>query len=163
MKLDELLAIGLLLLVVTVVIARLPKVDGIEHSRAYRLRRVGNWLPLGLTYAFLYMGRYNIKVSQHAFGDIIHDGVPLMTNSDFATIFFWGTLTYGCSFIVNGPLTDRIGGKSAILIGSMGALIMNGLMGAVTWAILNDGPSAGFLTDNLTVVLSALYAVNMYF
>ena len=163
MKLDELAAIGLLLVVVAIVIARLPKVEGIDHSAAYRRRRVFNWLPLGMTYAFLYMGRYNIKVSQHAFGDILFDGVPLMTNSDFATIFFWGTLTYGSSFLVNGPLSDRIGGKKAILIGSLGALIMNGLMGLVTWSILNDGAGSAYFESNLTLVLSGLYAVNMYF
>jgi len=163
MKFDELAAIGLLLAVVAVVIARLPKVEGIEHSKAYRRRRVLNWLPLGMTYAFLYMGRYNIKVSQHAFGDILHEGVPLMTNSDFATIFFWGTLTYGSSFLVNGPLTDRIGGKMAILIGSMGALIMNGLMGLVTWSIVSGGAQGEMFADNLTPVFSGLYAMNMYF
>ena len=76
-----------------------------------------NWLPLGLTYAFLYMGRYNIKVSQHAFGDIEFNGAPMMTNGDFATIFFWGTAIYGSSFLINGPLTDKLGGKFAILVG----------------------------------------------
>ena len=116
--LNEFAPILLLLIVVGVVLARLPRVEGIEHSDEFRRRRVMNWLPLGLTYAFLYMGRYNVKVSQHAFGDMELLGAPLMTNQDFATIFFWGTLVYGCSFIINGPLTDRIGGKKAILIGA---------------------------------------------
>ena len=64
--LSNLLPILLLLAAVTVVIGRLPKVD-VGHSEAYRRRRVLNWLPLGLTYAFLYMGRYNLEVSNHAF------------------------------------------------------------------------------------------------
>ncbi len=159
---NELLPIFGLLAVITLVIARLPKI-ALGHSKAFKARRVRNWLPLGLTYAFLYMGRYNIKVSQHAFGDMEFAGSPLMTNADFATIFFWGTLTYGSSFVLNGPLTDRIGGKLAILIGAGGSAIANGAMAFVTWSILHDGPSHETFAGNLTTVFSALYAINMYF
>ena len=67
--LEKLAPIFILLVVVAIVLGRLPAVEGVNHSAAYRKRRVFNWLPLGMTYAFLYMGRYNIKVSQHAFGD----------------------------------------------------------------------------------------------
>ena len=66
---NELAPIAILLAVVTFVIARLPKIE-LGHTSEFRRRRVMNWLPLGLTYAFLYMGRYNIKVSQHAFGEM---------------------------------------------------------------------------------------------
>jgi OPA family glycerol-3-phosphate transporter-like MFS transporter len=161
--LDKIAPIVILLLVITVAISRLPKVEGLGHSKAFLRRRVLNWLPLGLTYAFLYMGRYNIKVSQHSFGDMMHNGAPLMTNSDFATIFFWGTLTYGCSFIINGPLTDRFGGRFSILMGAAGSAFMNLLMGLVTWQIVSNGGSGDYFADNLTVIFSALYAVNMYF
>ena len=41
------------------------------HSAAYRRRRAFNWLPLGLTYAFLYMARYNLTVSKNALGDLM--------------------------------------------------------------------------------------------
>ena len=164
---DKFAPIALLLVVVGVVISRLPRVEGVEHSDAFRRRRVMNWLPLGLTYAFLYMGRYNIKVSQHAFGDIEFNGAPMMTNSDFATIFFWGTAVYGSSFLINGPLTDKLGGKIAILLGAGGAAVMNLLMGLVTQAIVNDGTLLGMdkttLASNLTTIFSALYAINMYF
>ena len=68
--LSEILPILILLVVISIVIARLPKVKDVDHSKAYRMRRAMNWLPVGLTYAFLYMGRYNIKVSQHAFGEM---------------------------------------------------------------------------------------------
>jgi len=159
--------IAILLIVVGVVLARLPRVEGVNHSDAYRRRRVMNWLPLGLTYAFLYMGRYNIKVSQHAFGDMEFNGAPMMTNGDFATIFFWGTAIYGSSFLVNGPLTDRLGGKFAILVGAGGAAVMNLLMGVVTYGIVNDvaivGMDRAYLAENLTVIFSTLYAINMYF
>lgn len=158
--LSDFAPILILLVVVAIVFSRLPKVD-LGHSPAFLKRRVMNWLPLGLTYAFLYMGRYNIKVSQHAFGDIVVEDVPLMTNADFATIFFWGTLMYGSSFLINGPLTDRIGGKKAILIGAGGSLAMNLAMGLITTQVIAD--PGGTLGQNLTVIFSALYAFNMYF
>ena len=66
--LKELLPIFILLAAMGIVIARLPKVKGLDYTKAFRTRRVLNWVPLGLTYAFLYMGRYNLKVSQSAFG-----------------------------------------------------------------------------------------------
>lgn len=160
---QEIAPILILLAVVAVVLARLPDVQDVDHSLRFKRRRVMNWLPLGLTYAFLYMGRYNIKVSQRAFGDILHDGHPLMSNADFATIFFWGTLVYGVSFVVNGPLTDRFGGKFSIITGATGAALANLLMGGVTWSVLHQGPAHSTLTDHLTAILSTLYAVNMYF
>jgi len=161
--LTQIAPIAILLAVIAFAIGRLPKVESVGHSDAFLRRRVMNWLPLGLTYAFLYMGRYNIKVSQHAFGDIMHGGEPLMTNSDFATIFFWGTLTYGCSFIINGPLTDRLGGKFSILMGAAGSSVMNLAMGLATWQIVSGGELGALFADNLTVFFSVLYAINMYF
>ncbi len=121
------------------------------HSAAYRRRRAFNWLPLGLTYAFLYMARYNLTVSKNALGD-------LMTKEAFGIIFAAGTITYAFSFLINGPLTDKIGGKKAILIGAGGSALMNALMGAVLYGILQLGWSI-----NLTVIFSILYSMNMYF
>lgn len=121
------------------------------HSAAFRRRRAFNWLPLGLTYAFLYMARYNLTVSKNALGD-------LMTKEAFGIIFAAGTITYAFSFLINGPLTDRIGGKRAMLIGSAGSAVMNILMGVVVWGML-----AGGWALNLTVTFSVLYAMNMYF
>ncbi|MBT6179184.1 MAG: MFS transporter, partial [Deltaproteobacteria bacterium] len=180
---EKVAPIFLLLIVVGIVLSRLPQVEGVNHSAAYRKRRVFNWLPLGMTYAFLYMGRYNIKVSQHAFGDKNLLGLdldagacganganmavdlctPLMTNPDFAFIFMVGTWVYGCSFIINGPLTDRLGGKFAILTGAGGAAVMNLLMGLVTWYSLNGGDDAQSMRSNFRYVMAGLYGANMYF
>jgi len=76
----------------------------LRHSGWFVFRRFINWFPLGMTYSFLYMGRYNLTVSKNALGG-------LMTNQDFGIIFGFGTLIYGVSFLVNGPLVDKIGGK----------------------------------------------------
>jgi len=162
--LSELLPILLLLAVVAVVIARLPKVKEVTHSQAFRRRRVLNWLPLGLAYAFLYMGRYNLKVSQHVFEQMTNvHGQQLMTNTNFATIFGVGTAVYGVAFLLNGPLTDRFGGKKAILTGAAGAATMNIVMAVATWTVHKHGPGSAFVGEHFVPLFSVLYAANMYF
>jgi len=160
---SELIAIVILLVVVAFVIARLPKID-LGHDPGFRARRVWNWLPLGLTYALLYMGRYNLTVSKGAFEEIAGgSGGSLMGNTDFGVIFGVGTVVYGFSFLVNGPLTDRFGGRKAMLAGTGGALAMNVMMGLATWSLLKQGPLSGFLAANFVPVFAVLYALNMYF
>lgn len=121
------------------------------HTPQFRRRRAFNWLPLGLTYAFLYMGRYNLTVSKNALGD-------LMSKESFGIIFAAGTITYAFSFLINGPLTDRIGGKRGMLIGATGAALMNIVMGVIIYGILRLAWSM-----NLTLAFSIAYALNMYF
>lgn len=163
------LPILLLLIVVTFIMMRLPppNFDGVDASwrtKAFRHRRVLNWLPLGLTYAFLYMGRYNLKVSKFAFeGMVGPDGTAMMSNQDFGIIFAAGTIVYGASFLINGPLTDRLGGKFAILMGAGGSCLMNLFMGLASWSLLTKGPMSSLIAQNFVVVFSVLYAVNMYF
>jgi sugar phosphate permease len=123
------------------------------HTSSYRTRRFVNWFPLGLTYALLYMGRYNLTVAKNELGD-------LMTKEDFGIIFAAGTLCYAFAFIINGPLVDRIGGRRGMLIGAVGAGIANLAMYAYLQHVLAEGN-----VDNarLRLVFSVLYAVNMYF
>lgn len=124
-----------------------------NHSQAFRIRRVLNWFPLGLTYAFLYWGRYNLTVAKTSLGD-------LMSNEDFGLIFGAGTITYGLAFLLNGPLTDRIGGKRALLLAVGGSTLMNLIMGVVLQGILTSSDPGAM---NLTAIFSLLYAANMYF
>ncbi len=161
--LEKFLPIAILLLAVVIVLRRLPRIE-ISHDESFRRRRVLNWLPLGLTYAFLYMGRYNLNVSKLAFEEMqAPDGSALMGNDDFGWIFGVGTYVYGFSFLANGPLTDRLGGKFAILMGAGGAAVANLAMGLCTWSILHDGPGREFLSANFALVFGTLYALNMYF
>ena len=95
-----------------------------RHSRAFRNRRFLNWFPLGVTYATFYMGRYNLNVSSQTMMDHFH-----LTKQAFGTIATAGFWTYALSVIVNGPLSDRIGGKKAILIGAAGAAALNLVIG----------------------------------
>jgi len=161
--LDELLPILILLDVVALVIGRLPKLE-IQHSPALVRRRLLNWLPLGLTYSFLYMGRYNLKISKFAFEEMAGSGGHvIMGNDTFGWIFGIGTAVYGVSFLINGPLTDRFGGRFSILWGAMGAAVMNVLMGLVSFSLLQQGPGHAFFAAHFLYVFSVLYALNMYF
>ena len=122
------------------------------HSRWFMLRRFINWFPLGMTYAFLCMGRYNLIVAKSALG-------TLMSNEDLGIIFGVGTWVYALSFLVNGPLIDKkLGGKLGMIISALGASLANVALGVLTWLIV-----AKNLKVNLVASYSALYALNMYF
>ena len=123
--------------------------DKPQHSREYRLRRFANWFPLGLTYATYYMGRYNFNVVKGDMGTMFQLDKAQM--GIIATAGFW---TYALSVIFNGPLADKIGGRKAILIGAVGALATNLLIGLL---FLNGW------TTKILVGMSLLYSVNMYF
>lgn len=120
-----------------------------DHSPEFRKRRFMNWFPLGITYATFYMGRYNLNVASSTimknFG---------LSKGEFGTIATAGFWTYACSVILNGPLTDRFGGRKAILIAAAGTSVMNLVIGL---AFLS-----GWQTK-IVVGMSLLYAVNQYF
>ncbi len=123
-----------------------------KHGRKFMVRRLINWLPLGMTYAFLCMGRYNLIVSKDALG-------TLMSNKDLGIIFGVGTWTYALSFLVNGPLIDKkLGGKRGIIVAALGASIANVALGVLTYLI-----TVKHLKVNLALTFSLLYAANMYF
>ncbi len=124
-----------------------------QHTSAFRTRRFLNWFPMGLTYAFLYMGRYNLTVAKTSLGD-------LMTKEDFGIIFAAGTFCYAFAFLINGPLVDRLGGRLGILLASAGSAVANLVMAFYLNGLLAD-PEAG--RESMVVTFSALYAVNMYF
>ncbi|MGD0260696.1 MAG: MFS transporter [Verrucomicrobiota bacterium] len=121
------------------------------HGSWFMTRRFINWFPLGMTYAFLYMARYNLTVSKTALGS-------LMSNQDFGWIFGIGTAVYGVSFVINGPLVDKIGGKRGIIIAALGASLANIVLGVLTYLVVTNQ-----LKVRLVVAFSVIYALNMYF
>lgn len=124
----------------------------LKHGMWFITRRFINWFPLGLTYAFLCMGRYNVIVAKGALG-------TLMSKQDLGIIFGVGTWVYALSFLVNGPLIDKhLGGKRGIIIAAAGAAAANLGLGVLTWLIL-----ARHVHVNLALSFTLLYAVNMYF
>lgn len=141
---DELIPIGILVTVITVVVMRLPRVD-VGHTDAFRRRRALNWLPLGITYALLYFGRYNLVVLKD---------VQAITEGQYGYIFGAGAAVYGLSFFINGPLADRLGGRLTILIAAFGSAVCNIALGLVV--------KRGDLGDD-TALLATIYGANMYF
>src|SRR4051794_3110698 len=145
------MSLGIVAICLAVIIVLYFYNNPLSHGRWFMLRRFINWFPLGMTYSFLYMGRYNLTVSKNALGS-------LMTNEDFGWIFGIGTLVYGCSFLVNGPLVDKIGGKKGIIIAGLGSSLANVALGVLTWlAVTNQ------LKSRVVVLFSVIYSVNMYF
>lgn len=142
---EDFLPIAILIVVIALVVWRLPRVE-LGHSKAFRQRRLLNWLPLGLTYSFLYFARYNIKSFQ---------GVGL-TESEYGTVFMVGSIVYGLAFLLNGPLTDRWGGRATILIAAAGAAVANLWLGYMA----ATGNTFGLST---VTAFSLGYALNMYF
>lgn len=142
---EDLIPIGILVLFISFVLWRLPRVE-LGHSAAFKKRRTLNWLPLGLTYSFLYFARYNLKAYQ---------GIGL-TEAEYAAVFGVGSMVYGLSLIVNGPLTDRLGGRTTILISAAGAALANIWMGymAATGEHFGMKPVTAFTTA---------YGMNMFF
>ncbi len=125
----------------------------VTHSQAFRTRRFLNWFPLGLSYAMLYMGRYNLTVAKTSLGD-------LMTKEDFGVIFGIGTVVYATSYFVTGPFVDCFGGRRGMLIGLTGACSANLAMGLYLHHVLGLPDAA---TAPLRTVFSVLYATNMFF
>jgi OPA family glycerol-3-phosphate transporter-like MFS transporter len=123
----------------------------LKHSKKFMWRRFLNWFPLGMTYAFMYMGRYNLNVAKLALGD-------LMTKAEFGLIGGIGFTVYAVSLFVIGPVVDRIGGKRGILLGSIGSAIMNCVMGGILYLFLNHR-----MNINLVLAFSITYGLNMMF
>ena len=123
-----------------------------DHSDAFRKRRVANWLVLGLTYATMYMGRYN-------FG-LVNKSLSIQYGFDtkqIGTIISAASLIYGLSAIFNGPIADRIGGRKAMLIGVFGGALFNVAFGLGAYIGAVDSKSV------LIGYFATMWALNNYF
>jgi OPA family glycerol-3-phosphate transporter-like MFS transporter len=102
------------------------------YPSGFRARRGLNWASVGLMYTSFYLCRYNFSYANKAIADEFH-----FTKSDISTILMLNFIAYGCGQIVNGLLTDRIGGKRAMLIGAIGTVTVNVFFGAASfWGML---------------------------
>ena len=82
----------------------------------------------------------------------------MMTNEDIGDIFGVGAFVYAVSFLVNGPLVDKIGGKKGIIIGAIGASVANVVLGVLTYLLATRQ-----LRVRMVPIFSVVYALNMYF
>jgi OPA family glycerol-3-phosphate transporter-like MFS transporter len=122
------------------------------HSIAFRKRRAMNWLTLGLTYASMYMGRYNLSFANKALSDTYG-----WDKTQVGTIITAALTIYGISALFNGPIADRIGGRKAMLIGVCGSVVFNVLFGL--------GAYAGALGTGTLLLgyFATAWALNAYF
>lgn len=93
------------------------------------MRRGLNWGVIGLLYTTFYMCRYNLSVANKAISHEFNYSREQMGN-----IITTALVAYACGLIVNGLLTDKIGGKKAMLIGATGTIVMNLLFGLASFA-----------------------------
>jgi len=123
-----------------------------EYSKEFRRRRAKNWLTLGFTYAAMYMGRYNLSFANKSLSDEYG-----WDKTQIGAIITAALTIYGLSALFNGPIVDRIGGKKAMLIGSIGTVVFNFLFGL--------GAYFGFLGTGtlLLTYFASVWALNSYF
>jgi OPA family glycerol-3-phosphate transporter-like MFS transporter len=127
-------------------------IERLHHTLEFRRRRALNWVTLGLTYASMYMARYNFAFANKNLSDVYG-----FSKTQIGSIITFATLLYGLAAMFNGPLADRIGGRKAILIGTCGAFVFNIAFGL--------GAYLGFLgTGSLLLgYFATIWTLNMYF
>jgi OPA family glycerol-3-phosphate transporter-like MFS transporter len=101
----------------------------ISYPPGFRPRRGLNWFIIGLLYASYYTCRYNFRFATPG----------MVRDFGFSTFQITGMLSawsiaYGTGQLVNGLLTDRIGGKAAMLIGAAGTIAINLIFGFASFA-----------------------------
>lgn len=99
------------------------------YPAGFRPRRGLNWGVIGLMYASFYMCRYNFRYATP--GMIQEFGFSKFQITGILSAF---SLAYGVGQMVNGLLTDRIGGKTAMLIGAVGTIVINLIYGFASFA-----------------------------
>jgi OPA family glycerol-3-phosphate transporter-like MFS transporter len=103
-----------------------------HHPPGFRPRRGLNWGFIGLLYTSFYMCRYNFSIANKSISEEFH-----FSRAEMGQIITTALLAYACGQIINGLLTDRLGGKRAMLIGAAGTILMNFLFGVASfWGIL---------------------------
>ena len=75
---------------------------------------------LGLLYTSFYLCRYNLSIANKSISDEFG-----FSRADMGIIITTVLLTCAFGQILNGLLTDRFGGKKAMLIGASGTIAMN--------------------------------------
>src|SRR5438132_9603275 len=102
------------------------------YPPGFRPRRGLNWSFLGLLYTSYYMCRYNFSIANKSISEEFH-----FDKSQIGWIISTNLFAYACGQIINGLLTDRVGGRRAMLIGAAGTIVMNVCFGLASfWGLL---------------------------
>src|SRR5512137_2015487 len=106
-----------------------PSSSRFHYPAGFRPRRGLNWGFIGLLYTSFYMCRYNLSIANKSISEEFG-----FSRADIGLIITTWSLAYACGQIINGLLTDKIGGKRAMLVGACGTILMNLLFGAASFA-----------------------------
>jgi OPA family glycerol-3-phosphate transporter-like MFS transporter len=131
------------------------------YPPGFRPRRGLNWFSLGLMYATYYMCRYNFRFATPGMQDEF--GFSITQIADLMAIW---SLTYGTGQLVNGLLSDRIGGKRSMQIGAVGTILVSLTLGLVSItgigkAITTIGIFSGI--DPAFLAISVIWLLNGWF
>ncbi len=156
--------------VVSSAVAKPPEFD----DPAFRRRRTQNWMVLGLLYALFYMSRYNFAASMTPIGALF--GWTNVQLGVFETVL---PLIYGISVVINGPISDRIGGRRAFLFGAAGVTVASFAFGACFLLVqspaevVGSGHDAkvikeavighGFTSGQVLALMATIWGFNAYF
>lgn len=102
----------------------LPSTGHPAYPPGFRARRGLNWGFVGLLYTSFYMCRYNLALANGAISKEFG-----FSKEQFGLIITTSLLAYACGQIINGLITDKLGGKRAMLIGAAGTIAMNIVFG----------------------------------
>ena len=83
----------------------------IQHPPGFRKRRGLNWTFVGLLYTSFYTCRYNLPIANKSISEEFG-----FSKGQMGSIITTALLAYAFGQIINGLLTDRLGGKRAMLI-----------------------------------------------
>jgi len=139
-----LIVLMLLTYIITLYFMRNP----LKHTKPFMWRRFLSWFPLGMTYAFMYMARYNLDTLATA---------EVITKAQKSQISGTGFFIYAASLFFSGPLIDRIGGKKGMIMAALGAATFNIFMGWTLYLHLHGTEM------NLVLWLTLFYGLNMFF
>jgi OPA family glycerol-3-phosphate transporter-like MFS transporter len=103
--------------------------SAIKYPPGFRPRRGLNWVFLGLLYTSYYMCRYNFSIANPSISREFG-----FSRAQLGSIITTSLFAYACGQIINGLLTDRLGGKRAMVIGAAGTIVMNILFGVASYA-----------------------------
>ena len=101
-----------------------PASGRIQYPRGFRARRGLNWVVLGAGYASFYVCRYNFRFATPGLEKEFH-----FNNEQIGWILSATSLAYGVGQLVNGLLCDRIGGRTSMVIGALGTILINFIYG----------------------------------
>lgn len=125
-----------------------------QHPPGFRPRRGLNWGFIGLLYTSFYLCRYNLSIANKSISDEYG-----FSRADMGLIITVSLLTYAFGQIINGLLTDRLGGKRAMFIGAAGTIVMNLLFGGVSLLATAASASIHLFGGEVALSLLSLFVV----